>query len=81
MCALLIGSLCCPHKRLVLGISYVCFRSETPHLVKGSICVHTEIYLHKGSSPELDVPLLFYVEVLGFERLEGDAVSLHDMAA
>ena len=42
--------------------------------------MHTEIYLHKGSSPELDVPLLFYVEVLGFERLEG-AVSLHDMAA
>ena len=50
MCALPIGSLGCPHKRLVLGISYVCFRSETPHLVKGLICVDTETYVHKESS-------------------------------
>ena len=42
--------------------------------------IQRHMYTKSPVVAELDGPLLFYVEVLGFERLEV-TVSLHDMAA
>ena len=62
------GSLCSPHKRLVLGIVYACLISETLNLVKGLICTSsTETCVQFTKSPvvaELNDPLLHYLQVL-----------------
>ena len=71
---------CAVHTKGLCWVLVMCALDLKPPIWSKAQSVCIQKILHKGSSPELDVPLLFYVEVLGFERLEG-AVSLHDMAA